>query len=178
MNGSQCKVLTKISAQTPVCVCVCVFVGGALCSPVREAWALPNFIGSSSGSWAAQKETTERRSAMAHLAETWLWQWERWTHRETWLIISCCAVEIKHLPNLCLLSAIAGVLHSDPEALRLAQAVSETEGVELTGVYAHCGNTYNCRGVEQIQAVAQETTNLILQFMEKYDKSNTRLFVL
>uniref|UniRef100_A0A3B4T817 Zgc:162816 n=1 Tax=Seriola dumerili TaxID=41447 RepID=A0A3B4T817_SERDU len=42
-----------------------------------------------------------------------------------------------------------------------------TEGVQLTGVYAHCGNTYNCRGVEQIQTVAQETTSLTLQFMEK-----------
>ncbi|XP_078119767.1 D-serine dehydratase isoform X1 [Sander vitreus] len=61
----------------------------------------------------------------------------------------------------------AGVLHSEPEALRLAQAIAETEGVELTGVYAHCGNTYNCRGVEKIQAVAQETTDLTLQFMEK-----------
>ncbi|KAA8587448.1 hypothetical protein FQN60_016310 [Etheostoma spectabile] len=61
----------------------------------------------------------------------------------------------------------AGVLHSEPEALRLAQAIAETEGVELTGVYAHCGNTYNCRGVERIQAVAQETTDLTLQFMEK-----------
>ncbi|XP_041659840.1 D-threo-3-hydroxyaspartate dehydratase isoform X1 [Cheilinus undulatus] len=61
----------------------------------------------------------------------------------------------------------AGVLHSEPEALRLAQAIAEMEGVELTGLYAHCGNTYNCRGVEQIQAVAQETTNLTLQFMEK-----------
>uniref|UniRef100_A0A3B3Y2A0 D-serine dehydratase-like domain-containing protein n=1 Tax=Poecilia mexicana TaxID=48701 RepID=A0A3B3Y2A0_9TELE len=41
------------------------------------------------------------------------------------------------------------------------------DGVELTGVYAHCGNTYNCKGVEQIQAVAQETTSFTLQFMEK-----------
>uniref|UniRef100_A0A3Q3WYX7 D-serine dehydratase-like domain-containing protein n=1 Tax=Mola mola TaxID=94237 RepID=A0A3Q3WYX7_MOLML len=42
-----------------------------------------------------------------------------------------------------------------------------SEGVELTGVYAHCGNSYHCRGLEQIQAVAQETTKLTLQFMEK-----------
>uniref|UniRef100_A0A8C5HVC7 D-serine dehydratase n=1 Tax=Gouania willdenowi TaxID=441366 RepID=A0A8C5HVC7_GOUWI len=61
----------------------------------------------------------------------------------------------------------AGVLHSEPEALSLARAVSLTDGVELTGVYAHCGNTYNCRGVEQIHAVAQETTTFTLQFMEK-----------
>lgn len=61
----------------------------------------------------------------------------------------------------------AGVLHSEPGALRLAQDIAKTEGVELTGVYAHCGNTYGCRGVEQIQAVAQETTDLTLQFMEK-----------
>ncbi|KAJ0011864.1 hypothetical protein NQD34_012839 [Periophthalmus magnuspinnatus] len=61
----------------------------------------------------------------------------------------------------------AGVLHSLPEALTLAQAIHSAEGAELTGVYAHCGNTYNCKGVEQIQAVAQETSTLTLQFMEK-----------
>ncbi|CAL8346753.1 unnamed protein product [Merluccius merluccius] len=61
----------------------------------------------------------------------------------------------------------AGILHSEPEALLLAQAIAKTEGVELTGVYAHCGNTYHCKGVDQIQAVAQETTTLTLQFMEK-----------
>lgn len=69
----------------------------------------------------------------------------------------------------CLHFAVAGALHSDPEALRLARAIAETDGMELTGVYAHCGNTYHCRGVEQIQAVAQETTSLTLQFTEKYD---------
>lgn len=63
--------------------------------------------------------------------------------------------------------AVAGVLHSEPEALQLARDIAEAVGVELTGVYAHCGNTYNCKGVEQIQAVAQETTNFTLQFMEK-----------
>lgn len=67
----------------------------------------------------------------------------------------------------CVFCSLAGVLHSEPEALQLAQAISETEGVKLTGVYAHCGNTYNCRGEEQIQVVAQETTSLTLQFMEK-----------
>ncbi|KAF0047317.1 hypothetical protein F2P81_000950 [Scophthalmus maximus] len=61
----------------------------------------------------------------------------------------------------------AGVLHSDPEALTLARAIAETQGVQLTGVYAHCGNSYNCRGVEQVQTVAQDTTSLTLQFMEK-----------
>uniref|UniRef100_A0A3Q2Y4S3 Zgc:162816 n=1 Tax=Hippocampus comes TaxID=109280 RepID=A0A3Q2Y4S3_HIPCM len=40
-------------------------------------------------------------------------------------------------------------------------------GVQLTGVYAHCGNTYNCKGVQEIQAVAKETTSFTLQFMEK-----------
>uniref|UniRef100_A0A673X3M3 Zgc:162816 n=1 Tax=Salmo trutta TaxID=8032 RepID=A0A673X3M3_SALTR len=45
--------------------------------------------------------------------------------------------------------------------------VWHSEGVELTGVYAHCGNTYGCRGAEQIHAVARETTTLVLQFMEK-----------
>lgn len=73
----------------------------------------------------------------------------------------------ERLLMVCLFLVVAGVLHSDPGALGLAQAITETEGVELTGVYAHCGNTYNCRGVEQIQTVAQETTSLTLQFMEK-----------
>ncbi|XP_075876781.1 D-serine dehydratase isoform X2 [Nelusetta ayraudi] len=61
----------------------------------------------------------------------------------------------------------AGVLYSNPEALKLAKAIAETDGVELNGVYVHCGNSYNCRGVEEIQAVAKETTSLTLQFMEK-----------
>ncbi|KAM9844507.1 D-serine dehydratase isoform 1-T1 [Aulostomus maculatus] len=61
----------------------------------------------------------------------------------------------------------AGVLHSEPEALILARAIAETAGVQLTGVYAHCGNTYSCSGVQQIHAVAQETTSFTLQFMEK-----------
>uniref|UniRef100_A0A3P9KI79 D-serine dehydratase n=1 Tax=Oryzias latipes TaxID=8090 RepID=A0A3P9KI79_ORYLA len=61
----------------------------------------------------------------------------------------------------------AGVLHSEPGALQLAQAIAGTEGVELRGVYAHCGNTYTCKGLEQIQAVAQETTSFVLDFMEK-----------
>lgn len=69
------------------------------------------------------------------------------------------------IPSFC--SVPAGVLHSEPGALKLALAIARTGGVELAGVYAHCGNTYKCRGVEQIQAVAQETTDLTLQFMEK-----------
>ncbi len=90
------------------------------------------------------------------------------------IVVYGAPVEVERLLIFCLLFAVAGVLHSEPEALRLAQAIAETEGVELTGVYAHCGNTYNCRGVEQIQAVAQETANLTLQFVEKYDKSEKK----
>lgn len=58
-------------------MCVFVFIVGALCSPIREAGSLPSFIGSSSGSGAAQKETPEERSAVARLAQTRLWQRER-----------------------------------------------------------------------------------------------------
>ncbi|XP_061587340.1 D-serine dehydratase [Cololabis saira] len=61
----------------------------------------------------------------------------------------------------------AGVLHSEPAALSLAQAIAGAEGVELTGVYVHCGNTYTCKGVEQIQAVSREATSFTLQFMDK-----------
>lgn len=87
-----------------------------------------------------------------------------------------CKEQVKHiLPLLRFLKhpipAVAGVLYSNPEALKLAKAIAETDGVELTGVYAHCGNSYNCRGVEEIQAVAKETSSLTLQFMEKYDVS-------
>ncbi|XP_060797735.1 D-serine dehydratase isoform X2 [Neoarius graeffei] len=61
----------------------------------------------------------------------------------------------------------AGIPHSDPAAPQLAKEISETEGVELTGIYAHCGNTYDCKGEVQIKAVAQETTSIVLQFVEK-----------
>lgn len=61
----------------------------------------------------------------------------------------------------------AGVLYSEPHALELAKDISDTAGVQLTGVYAHCGNTYGCQGEEQIKAIAQDTTTLTLEFMEK-----------
>lgn len=86
-----------------------------------------------------------------------------------------CKKQVKLILSLsislfkCLFFAVAGVLYSNPEALKLAKAIAETDGVELNGVYVHCGNSYNCRGVEEIQAVAKETTSLTLQFMEKYD---------
>ncbi|XP_012678852.1 D-threo-3-hydroxyaspartate dehydratase isoform X2 [Clupea harengus] len=61
----------------------------------------------------------------------------------------------------------AGIPYSEPRALQLAKDITETTGVELTGVYAHCGNTYGCQGEAQIKAVAQETTTVTLQFMDK-----------
>ncbi|MCI4383735.1 hypothetical protein PGIGA_G00029890 [Pangasianodon gigas] len=60
-----------------------------------------------------------------------------------------------------------GIPHSDLAALQLAKEISEAEGVELTGIYAHCGNTYGCKGEAQIKAIAQETTSSVLQFVEK-----------
>ncbi|RXM28049.1 D-serine dehydratase [Acipenser ruthenus] len=60
----------------------------------------------------------------------------------------------------------AGVPHDDPAALDLAKAISESPGVELTGVYAHCGNSYDCTGLEEIHAVAQATTTATLRFMD------------
>nr|XP_056713488.1 D-serine dehydratase-like [Euleptes europaea] len=60
----------------------------------------------------------------------------------------------------------AGVRHTDPAALELAQAIAAGP-MELAGVYAHCGNSYHCQGVPEIQSVAQTTTEMVLQFMEK-----------
>lgn len=74
-------------------------------------------------------------------------------------------VDIVYLMNK--LHLLAGIPYSEPRALQLAKDIAETAGVELTGVYAHCGNTYGCQGEEQIKAVAQETTTLTLQFMDK-----------
>lgn len=72
----------------------------------------------------------------------------------------------------------AGIPHYDPASLQLAQEISETAGVELTGIYAHCGNTYGCEGEEQIKAVAQKTTTFTLQFMEKYADFNIKVLKL
>ncbi|XP_068790141.1 uncharacterized protein [Struthio camelus] len=63
----------------------------------------------------------------------------------------------------------AGVQPTDPGALELARAIAEeapTE-VELVGVYAHCGNTYRCSSVPEIQAIARATTAAVLDFVAK-----------
>ncbi|TRY85993.1 hypothetical protein DNTS_032779, partial [Danionella cerebrum] len=61
----------------------------------------------------------------------------------------------------------AGVSHIDPAALELALEIWQTAGLMLTGVYAHCGNTYSCQGEQQIHSIAQQTTSSTLSFMEK-----------
>ncbi|XP_077160555.1 D-serine dehydratase-like isoform X2 [Paroedura picta] len=60
----------------------------------------------------------------------------------------------------------AGLRHTDPAALKLARAIAE-EPTELAGVYAHCGNSYHCQGVPEIQSVARATTERVLEFMQK-----------
>ncbi|KAL8164643.1 UNVERIFIED_CONTAM: hypothetical protein K2H54_000484 [Gekko kuhli] len=59
-----------------------------------------------------------------------------------------------------------GLRHTDPAALELAQAIAAGP-TELAGVYAHCGNSYHCQGVPDIQTVARSTTQQVLQFTEK-----------
>lgn len=90
-----------------------------------------------------------------------------WTLLKSWF----CTYVLTFFSTL-----LAGIPHSDPAALQLAKEISETEGMELTGIYAHCGNTYGCKGEEQIKAVAQETTTIVLQFVEKYASSSTSCF--
>nr|XP_028606737.1 uncharacterized protein LOC114607579 isoform X1 [Podarcis muralis]XP_028606738.1 uncharacterized protein LOC114607579 isoform X1 [Podarcis muralis] len=60
----------------------------------------------------------------------------------------------------------AGLRHSDPAALELAKAIAEG-ATKLTGIYAHCGNSYSCHGASEIQAVARTTTALTLKFMDQ-----------
>ncbi|XP_039404286.1 D-threo-3-hydroxyaspartate dehydratase-like [Corvus cornix cornix] len=61
----------------------------------------------------------------------------------------------------------AGIRPTDPEALALARAIAEgsPELVTLVGVYAHCGNTYGCRDIAAIQAIARATTAAVLEFV-------------
>ncbi|XP_053916580.1 D-threo-3-hydroxyaspartate dehydratase isoform X1 [Cuculus canorus] len=61
----------------------------------------------------------------------------------------------------------AGVRPTDPNTFALARAIAEEtpEKVTLVGVYAHCGNTYSCRDVPTIQAIARATTAAVLDFV-------------
>ncbi|XP_051879474.1 D-threo-3-hydroxyaspartate dehydratase isoform X1 [Pristis pectinata] len=68
----------------------------------------------------------------------------------------------------------AGVQPEDSMALLLAKSIADSEGMELAGVYAHCGNSYEATGVKEIQAVAQETTTATLKFVEKLEKAGVR----
>ncbi|KFO96272.1 hypothetical protein N300_13644, partial [Calypte anna] len=39
------------------------------------------------------------------------------------------------------------------------------EEVTLVGVYAHCGDTYTCRDVPEVQAIARATTAAVIDFV-------------
>ncbi|XP_009082768.1 PREDICTED: D-serine dehydratase-like, partial [Acanthisitta chloris] len=61
----------------------------------------------------------------------------------------------------------AGVCPTDPKAMALARAIAQEspDVVTLVGIYAHCGNTYSCRDVSAIQAIARATTAAVLEFV-------------
>ncbi|XP_062998701.1 D-serine dehydratase-like [Elgaria multicarinata webbii] len=64
----------------------------------------------------------------------------------------------------------AGLRHTDPAALGLAKAIAEGT-TELAGIYAYCGNSYNCHGLSEIQSVAEATTGLTLNFMDRLQEA-------
>lgn len=61
----------------------------------------------------------------------------------------------------------AGIRPTDPEAVTLARSIAlgHPELVTLVGIYAHCGNTYGCRDIPAIQAIARDTTTAVLEFV-------------
>ncbi|NXO01435.1 DSD1 dehydratase, partial [Rhinopomastus cyanomelas] len=61
----------------------------------------------------------------------------------------------------------AGLCPTDPEAMTLARAIAEEapDKVTLVGVYAHCGNTYGCHDVPDVQAIARATTTAVMDFV-------------
>ncbi|XP_019385331.1 PREDICTED: uncharacterized protein LOC109306434 [Crocodylus porosus] len=93
----------------------------------------------------------DSRDALAQLRRRRLAHGARWL---VWMKLDCG-------------NGRAGLRHTDPSALELARAIAQEapEEVALAGIYAHCGNTYGCSGVPEIQAVAQATTTAMLEFM-------------
>ncbi|XP_055520659.1 LOW QUALITY PROTEIN: D-threo-3-hydroxyaspartate dehydratase [Leucoraja erinacea] len=68
----------------------------------------------------------------------------------------------------------AGVRPEDSAALSLAKCIVDSEALELVGVYAHCGNSYDAAGIPDIQAVALETTMATLKFVEKLERAGVK----
>uniref|UniRef100_S4RB37 D-serine dehydratase n=1 Tax=Petromyzon marinus TaxID=7757 RepID=S4RB37_PETMA len=62
----------------------------------------------------------------------------------------------------------AGVFVDQPEAFDLALKIGRNASMKLDGIYAHCGNTYHCHSVAEIQAVAENTTEKILAFCSRW----------
>ncbi|XP_041045779.1 D-serine dehydratase isoform X4 [Carcharodon carcharias] len=93
----------------------------------------------------------DSEAALAELTKRQLKDGKSWL---VWLKVDCSNGRV-------------GVRPEDPAALILAKSIADCKGVELAGVYAHCGNSYQATGVKEIQAVAQETTTATLGFMEK-----------
>uniref|UniRef100_A0A8C5JCC3 D-serine dehydratase-like domain-containing protein n=1 Tax=Junco hyemalis TaxID=40217 RepID=A0A8C5JCC3_JUNHY len=80
-----------------------------------------------------------------------------------------CPCPLTHVPNppSHRVPSPAGIRPTDPEALSLARAIAQgsPELVTLVGVYAHCGNTYGCRDIAAVQAIARDTTAAVLGFV-------------
>ena len=50
----------------------------------------------------------------------------------------------------------AGVVAGDPALIEIARALGAGPGVELRGVLTHAGHSYACRGVAEIEAIAED----------------------
>ncbi|KAG2378308.1 hypothetical protein C9374_008451 [Naegleria lovaniensis] len=60
-----------------------------------------------------------------------------------------------------------GVDPSDEASLRLVQKIYESPNVKLAGIYTHAGQSYSCRGKEEIRRVVMQEAQIISDFAQK-----------
>lgn len=63
----------------------------------------------------------------------------------------------------------AGICHDSQQIDEIAKLAKDSSLMKFQGVYAHCGETYHCSSVEEVQKIANHTTHLLLKVVERLE---------
>jgi len=66
------------------------------------------------------------------------------------------------------LHVLGGVLWDGDDGVKLAQRLSNSEHFKFMGLYAHEGQSYHARGVQEIQEIGDQTAERVLQLAGRY----------
>nr|CAB3266579.1 D-serine dehydratase-like [Phallusia mammillata] len=69
--------------------------------------------------------------------------------------------------KVCCENGRAGMPYDTQQVIETVKLLADSNCMRLKGLYAHCGETYHCNEVKEVQGIANKTTSKLLEVVEK-----------